>query len=40
VDPVEGGVQYNGYFLEVPDGPGIGADIKEDFLKDCEQIII
>lgn len=40
VDPVEGGVQYNGYFLEVPDGPGIDADIKEDFLKDCEQIII
>jgi L-Ala-D/L-Glu epimerase len=40
VDPVTGGVQYNGYFLEVPETPGIGADMKEDFLKDCEQVII
>lgn len=40
VDPVVGGVQFNGYFLEVPESPGIGADIDEGFLKDCEQITI
>ena len=40
IDPVTGGVQYNGYFLEVPETPGIGADIDEAFLKDCEQIVI
>ncbi len=34
IDPVTGGVQYNGYFLEVPDTPGIGADIDEAFLKE------
>ena len=32
-DPVTGGVQYNTFFLEVPDAPGIGADADEDFLK-------
>ena len=32
-DPVTGGVQYNGYFLEVPETPGIGADIDEEFLE-------
>jgi L-Ala-D/L-Glu epimerase len=40
VDPVVGGVQFKGYFLEVPEKPGIGADIDEDFLKGCEQVII
>jgi L-alanine-DL-glutamate epimerase-like enolase superfamily enzyme len=40
VDPVVGGVQYKGYFLEVPETPGIGAEIKEDFLKGCEQTVI
>jgi len=40
LDPVWGGVQYNGYFLEVPETPGIGADIDEAFLKNCEQVII
>jgi L-alanine-DL-glutamate epimerase-like enolase superfamily enzyme len=39
-DPVVGGVIYKGYFLEVPDSPGIGADIDDEFLKNCEQIII
>jgi L-Ala-D/L-Glu epimerase len=37
VDPVTGGVQFKGYFLETPDSPGIGADIDEDFLRGCEQ---
>jgi L-alanine-DL-glutamate epimerase-like enolase superfamily enzyme len=40
VDPVTGGVQYRGYFLEVPEIAGIGADIDENFLKNCEQVVI
>ncbi len=39
-DPVTGGVRYNGYFLELNDEPGIGADIDEDFLKECESVMI
>lgn len=39
-DPVTGGVQYNGYFIEVPDGPGIGADANEGFLERCEKISV
>lgn len=39
-DPVTAGVQYNGFFLEISDAPGIGADIDEDFLKNCESVII
>lgn len=40
VDPVVGGVQYNGFLLEVSDSPGIGADIDENFLKNCESVTI
>jgi L-alanine-DL-glutamate epimerase-like enolase superfamily enzyme len=40
VDPVVGGVQYHGYFLEVPETPGIGADMDETFLRGVEQTII
>ena len=40
IDPVVGGVQYKGYFLETPDAPGIGAEMDEEFLKGCEQTII
>lgn len=40
VDPVTGGAQYKGYFVEVPDVPGIGADIDENFLRECEHIIV
>ena len=39
-DPVTGGVQYRGYFLEVPDAPGLGADADESFLRECENISI
>lgn len=35
-DPVKGGVKYNKFMVELPDTPGIGADISDDFLKDCE----
>ncbi|MEJ7780191.1 MAG: dipeptide epimerase [Daejeonella sp.] len=36
-DPTVGGVIYTGYFLDIPESPGIGADADEDFLKDCEK---
>jgi L-alanine-DL-glutamate epimerase-like enolase superfamily enzyme len=39
-DPVLNGIKYKGYFLEVPETAGIGADMDEAFLKNCEQIII
>ncbi len=39
-DPVTGGARYRGHFVEVPDQPGIGADMDHNFLKGCEQIII
>ncbi|MES1159540.1 MAG: enolase C-terminal domain-like protein, partial [Bacteroidota bacterium] len=39
-DPVNGGVQYSRYFLEVPDTPGLGADADEQFLQQCEKIVI
>ena len=35
-DPVTGGVTYNGFFLDVDDDTGIGADVDESFLKNCE----
>lgn len=38
MDPVTGGVQFKGYFLDVPETAGIGADMEENFLKGCEQI--
>jgi L-alanine-DL-glutamate epimerase-like enolase superfamily enzyme len=37
IDPVVGGVKYNGYLLEIPDAPGIGADGDEEFLKTLER---
>ncbi|HTL06766.1 MAG TPA: dipeptide epimerase [Chitinophagaceae bacterium] len=33
LDPVKGGVRYNGRFVELPEGIGIGADADENFLK-------
>jgi L-alanine-DL-glutamate epimerase-like enolase superfamily enzyme len=39
-DPVTGGVQFNDFFVEVPDGPGIGADVQDEFLNKCERIRI
>jgi len=39
-DPVTGGVQYKGYFLEVPDAPGIGADVSSIFLNRLEMITV
>ncbi|HYE55821.1 MAG TPA: dipeptide epimerase [Chitinophagaceae bacterium] len=39
-DPVTGGVRYNGFFLELPDEPGLGADIDNAFLSRCESVRI
>lgn len=39
-DPVVGGVKFNGFFVELNDIPGIGADADEAFLKDCMSVIV
>ncbi|NBO59297.1 MAG: dipeptide epimerase, partial [Chitinophagia bacterium] len=39
-DPVTSGARYNNYFLELPDVPGIGADISENFLQRMESITL
>ncbi|WP_423147780.1 mandelate racemase/muconate lactonizing enzyme family protein [Rubrolithibacter danxiaensis] len=39
-DPATGGVEYNGFLLEIPDAPGIGVDADEAFLKQCDKWII
>lgn len=36
-DPVTGGVTFNGYFLDIANKPGIGADVDETFLKRCDK---
>lgn len=36
-DPVTGGLQYRGYFLDLPETPGIGADADASFLEQCER---
>jgi L-alanine-DL-glutamate epimerase-like enolase superfamily enzyme len=40
IDPVTEGVTFNGFFVQLPEGPGIGADVDEAFLKECESVII
>lgn len=40
LDPVKGGVQYNGYLVEMPDAPGFGVDAEDDFLKKLTNVII
>jgi L-Ala-D/L-Glu epimerase len=37
-DPVHGGVTYNGYTVQLPDGIGIGADVDKAFLANCESV--
>jgi hypothetical protein len=39
-DPCIGGVKYSGYFLDIDDAPGIGADADEDFLSKCEKFTV
>ena len=40
LDPVTGGVQYNGYYVELPEQPGLGADADEAYLKTLQQVVI
>ena len=40
VDPVVGGLSYEGFMLDVPETPGIGAEAYETFLKECESWVI
>ncbi len=39
-DPCLGGVRFDGFFLNDPGLPGIGADADDQFLKDCELVTI
>ena len=39
-DPCVVGVRYNGYFLEIDDMPGIGADASDEFLYGCERFVV
>lgn len=39
-DPVKGGIRYNGFFIETPATPGIGADADDEFLKTCHTISV
>jgi L-alanine-DL-glutamate epimerase-like enolase superfamily enzyme len=39
-DPVSGGIRFDGFNIEIPDTPGIGADVNADFLTECERVII
>lgn len=40
MDPVKGGVRYNGYVLEMPDVIGLGADVDQAFLDTCESCVV
>ena len=40
VDPAIGGINYNGFFIELTNAIGIGADVDEGFLQQLEKIII
>ncbi|GAB4006976.1 dipeptide epimerase [Spirosoma sp. KCTC 42546] len=37
-DPVFGGITYNGYQIELPETPGIGAEVDSTFLKKCVMV--
>ncbi|GAO42937.1 putative muconate cycloisomerase [Flavihumibacter petaseus NBRC 106054] len=39
-DPVTGGVTYDGFYVVLPDAPGIGADISEAFLQQCDRVTV
>ncbi len=40
LDPVTGGVTYNGYLVQLPETPGIGADAEENFLQSLEKTTV
>ncbi|MFC2076866.1 mandelate racemase/muconate lactonizing enzyme family protein [candidate division KSB1 bacterium] len=37
-DPVEGGIQYEGGTITLPEGPGLGAKIGDDYLKRLKKV--
>lgn len=39
-DPIQGGVIFNGYHISLPDSIGIGADVEETFLENCERWVV
>lgn len=39
-NPVTGGATYHGYTLDIADLPGIGADIQESFLENCDLLTV
>ncbi|WP_234735514.1 mandelate racemase/muconate lactonizing enzyme family protein [Tellurirhabdus bombi] len=39
-DPVLDGIRYDGYTVELPDAPGIGASVSEAYLRNLEKIEI
>jgi L-alanine-DL-glutamate epimerase-like enolase superfamily enzyme len=39
-DPCVGGVTYDGYYLNINNIPGIGADADDAFLADCERFVV
>lgn len=39
-DPIVNGLTYDGYFLDIADLPGIGADVKQEFLDKCEKFTV
>jgi L-alanine-DL-glutamate epimerase-like enolase superfamily enzyme len=39
-DPVEGGIQYGkGGHITLPDTPGLGAVLKEEWMENCENVL-
>ncbi|WP_017258199.1 mandelate racemase/muconate lactonizing enzyme family protein [Pedobacter arcticus] len=40
VDPIVGGLGYHNYEMTLPQTTGIGADVNEDYLKNCEMFVI
>ena len=40
LDPVVGGIKYNGFIPDIPEEPGIGADADNDYLQQLEKIVI
>lgn len=40
VDPVSGGVQFDGYTLSLPQTIGLGATANQDFIDRCESVIV
>lgn len=39
-DPIKGGVAFNGYHISLTDAVGIGAEVEETFLKNCERWVV